>query len=169
MITNIRYAKHSDLNSIIKIIRLCANYMISDDIFQWNNTYPNKEIIQKDIEHNEMHVYETKSEIIGCIVISETKDQEYKSVKWLKNNDSCIYIHRLAVNPVHQNSGIGNKLMDYAENYARKKQLTSVRLDTFSKNLKNQKFYERRGYVKLESIYYPLQSDSPFYCYELLL
>ena len=53
--------------------------------------------------------------------------------------------------------------------YGRKKQLTSVRLDTFSKNLKNQKFYERRGYVKLESIYYPLQSDSPFYCYELLL
>ena len=59
--------------------------------------------------------------------------------------------------------------MDYAEKYGRKKQLTSVRLDTFSKNLKNQKFYERRGYVKLENIYYPSQSDSPFYCYELLL
>lgn len=167
--TNIRYAKNSDLNLIMKIIRLCANHMISNNIFQWNNLYPNEEIIQKDIEHKEMLVYETKNEIISCIVISEIKDKEYQSVKWLKNNDSCIYIHRLAVNPLHQNSGIGNKLMEYAENYARNKQLTSVRLDTFSKNLKNQKFYENRGYKKLESIYFPLQSESPFYCYELLL
>ena len=116
-----------------------------------------------------MLVYETKKEIIGCIVVSEKQDQEYQSVRWLKNNDSCIYIHRLAVNPAHQNLGIGNKLMEYAENYARKKQLNSVRLDTFSKNLKNQKFYEKRGYIKLESIYFPLQSKFPFYCYELLL
>ena len=167
--TNIRYAKYSDLNSIMKIVRLCANHMISNNIFQWNNLYPNKETILRDIEHKEMLVYETKNEIIGCIVVSEKKDQEYQSVRWLKNNDSCIYIHRLAVNPAHQNLGIGNKLMEYAENYARKKQLNSVRLDTFSKNLKNQKFYEKRGYIKLEGIYFPLQSESPFYCYELLL
>lgn len=169
MITSIRYAKYSDLNSIMKIIRLCADHMISNNILQWNNLYPNKEIIQKDIEHKEMLVYETKNEIIGCIVISETKDKEYESVKWLENNDSCIYIHRLAVNPTFQNSGIGNKLMEHAENYARKKQLTSVRLDTFSKNIKNQKFYEKRGYEKLENIYFPLQSEFPFYCYELLI
>jgi ribosomal protein S18 acetylase RimI-like enzyme len=59
-------------------------------------------------------------------------------------------------------------MMSYAEDYARKKLYYSVRLDTFSKNLKNQKFYEQRGYIKLGEIYFPKQSKYPFYCYELI-
>jgi len=33
----------------------------------------------------------------------------------------------------------------------------------------NQKFYELRGYKKLGSIYFPKQSEHPFYCYEFVL
>ena len=65
-----------------KLDSLTNNPSLKIPYIGWNK------IIQKDIEHNEMYVYETKNEIIGCIVISETKDQEYKSVKWLKNNKS---------------------------------------------------------------------------------
>ncbi|MBT8264540.1 MAG: GNAT family N-acetyltransferase, partial [Muriicola sp.] len=59
-------------------------------------------------------------------------------------------------------------LMDFAETYARENQFMSVRLDTFSKNERNQRFYEARGYQKLEEIYFPNQSKDPFYCYEFV-
>jgi ribosomal protein S18 acetylase RimI-like enzyme len=59
--------------------------------------------------------------------------------------------------------------MDFAEQHAIENNYTSIRLDTFSKNKRNQLFYELRGYKKLEDIYFPKQSEFPFNCYELVL
>jgi len=59
--------------------------------------------------------------------------------------------------------------MNFAEEFAQQKGYASLRLDTFSQNIQNQRFYERRGYEKLESIYFPKQSEHPFFCYELVL
>ena len=74
----------------------------------------------------------------------------------------------MAIHPEHQRKGYAKKLMDFAEATAKENNATSVRLDTFSQNHRNQKFYEARGYQKLESIYFPKQSKHPFYCYELV-
>jgi len=59
--------------------------------------------------------------------------------------------------------------MQYAEDCAVKKNVASIRLDTFSQNPRNLNFYESRGYKKLAPIYFPKQSKHPFYCYELVL
>ena len=59
--------------------------------------------------------------------------------------------------------------MNFAETYAKENNYNSVRLDTFSQNKRNQKFYEQRGYKRLGDIYFPKQSEHPFYCYELYL
>ncbi|HET8854785.1 MAG TPA: GNAT family N-acetyltransferase, partial [Salinimicrobium sp.] len=45
----------------------------------------------------------------------------------------------------------------------------SVRLDTFSQNQRNQKFYVKRGYSRLGDIYFPKQSEFPFHCYEKII
>ena len=67
-------------------------------------------------------------------------------------------------------SGKGlEKLSKIFEKYAKEKKFASVRLDTFSVNKRNLKFYESRGYQRLEGIYFPKQSEFPFYCYELIL
>jgi ribosomal protein S18 acetylase RimI-like enzyme len=59
--------------------------------------------------------------------------------------------------------------MDFAENYGRQNNYESIRLDAFSKNTRNQRFYEQRGYIRLENVYFLNQSQDPFYCYELIL
>jgi ribosomal protein S18 acetylase RimI-like enzyme len=68
-----------------------------------------------------------------------------------------------------QSKGYAQQLMGFAENYGRKNNYESIRLDTFSKNTRNQKFYEQRGCVRLENVYFLNQSQDPFYCYELIL
>ena len=75
----------------------------------------------------------------------------------------------LATHPEQWGSGLGQELMDFAKNFAREEKYESVRLDTFSLNKRNHKFYEARGYQRLGNIYFPKQSEAPFYCYELLL
>ena len=165
----IRAAKISEIPDILNITKACALKMSENGIFQWNQHYPSKIAFEVDIGRNELYVLEIGTRIIGTIVISDFMDEEYKPIKWLAPTHKNIYIHRLAVHPVHQGKGYAQILMEYAENYAKNNTYNSIRLDTFSQNNRNQKFYEKRGYQKLESIYFPKQSEFPFFCYELLL
>lgn len=165
----IRKATYIDIDSILKITKACAEFMIKKDIFQWNEHYPNKAVFEKDVLRDELYVIEYKSKIIGCIAISTYMDKEYFSNKWLTSNKKNIYIHRLAVHPKYQGKGFAQQLMNFAEQFAVTNKFQSVRLDTFSQNKRNQKFYELRNYKKLEEIYFPKQSTYPFYCYELVL
>jgi ribosomal protein S18 acetylase RimI-like enzyme len=142
--------------------------MIQNGIFQWNEYYPSEAIFKKDISRKELYVLVHNSSIVGCITISKFMDVEYEPVQWLSQNNRNIYIHRLAIHPDHQKKGYARQLMDFAETYARDNKFISIRLDTFSQNERNQKFYETRGYRKLEEIYFPNQSADPFYCYELV-
>ena len=97
------------------------------------------------------------------------KDEEYEPIAWLTPDGKNYYIHRLAVHPDFQHQGLARKLMDFAEQQVKSMNGASVRLDTFSQNRRNQKFYEARGYTRLGNIYFPKQSEHPFYCYELVL
>lgn len=164
----IRKATETDIEPLLRITNACAKAMIANKIYQWNAHYPNKTAFKNDIERNALYVLEINKKSVGCIVISTLMDAEYIPIKWLTPNRNNIYIHRLAVCPKHQGKGYAQQLMDFAEQYALKNNYNSIRLDTFSQNKRNQKFYELRGYKKLGDIYFPKQSNYPFHCYELV-
>jgi len=166
---NIQKAEISDLEALHSITKSCGKQLIDQGIFQWNEMYPSKEILQKDIELQQIWKLVDVNNIIGIVVLSEIEDNEYKTVKWLTKNNRNLYIHRLAIDPNYQGKGYAQKLMNFAENYAKDNNYNAIRLDTFSQNKRNQDFYEKRNYVKLESIYFPNQSEFPFYCYEKFL
>ena len=164
----IRLAQKSDLDRVLQITRLCASEMESRKIFQWNQHYPDRQSFVNDINNSELYVYCIQDMVIGCVSICAFMDEVYNKVSWKTDGKNSVYIHRLAVDPKHQKQGIGSKLMDFAENESKLRGFESIRLDTFSQNIVNQNFYEKRGYVKLGDIYFPLQSEHPFHCYELL-
>ena len=165
----IELAVISNLDRVKEIAECCATDMINRNIFQWNEKYPSKKIFKEDIESNSLYLAKINQEIVGCIMLSENKDDVYKDIKWLSEDNINLYIHRLAVHPQFQKKGIGKKMMDFAEKYAKSNNYESVRLDTFSKNKRNNIFYENRGYIKLGNVYFPKQSRFPFHCYEKLI
>ncbi len=165
----IKKASILDLDQLYSITKSCAKQMIENSIFQWDENYPSKEILQKDIDLQQIWKLEVQDVIIGIIVLTEIEDQEYQDVKWLTKNNNNLYIHRLAIEPKYQRKGYAQKLMNYAENYALKNNYSSIRLDTFSKNKRNQEFYKKRNYKKLAYVYFPNQSEFPFYCFEKVL
>lgn len=166
----IRKAGLTDLASVKSLTEACAESMQEKGIFQWNENYPSLERLQEDIREGEMYVLEEDGEIQGIIVLTPKMDEEYVPIEWLTpKNSRNLYVHRLATKPANWGSGSGRELMDLAEAFARENGYTSVRLDTFSQNKRNQRFYEARGYKRLGNIYFPKQSEYPFYCYELVL
>lgn len=158
----------TDIAELLRVTKACAQAMIANGIYQWNENYPSYEAFEKDIEIGQLWVLKEDNNIIGSVVISELIDEEYKVIKWLTPNTQNIYIHRLAVHPEYQGKGLAQKLMDFSEMYAKENGFSSVRLDTFSGNKRNNTFYKKRGYQKLGDIYFPKQSEHPFHCYELV-
>jgi ribosomal protein S18 acetylase RimI-like enzyme len=165
----IQPAKISEIPNILTMTNACRIHMESKNIFQWTEEYPSKEKFLMDIERGELFLLKKEHKLIGCIVMSTLMDEEYRDVAWLSKNSKNLYIHRLAVHPEEQGKGYAQQLMAFAEKHAKENGFVSIRLDTFSQNIRNQKFYEARGYKRLEDIYFPNQSVYPFYCYERLV
>ena len=167
--TDIRLAEEKNLPEIKKLTEACAIAMEEKGIFQWNEHYPSLEKLQADILKKELFALLESNIIKGIVVLTDHMDEEYIPIEWLTKSGNNLYIHRLATHPSVWSKGYGQKLMDFAEEFARQNDYDSVRLDTFSKNHRNQKFYESRGYRRLGDIFFPKQSEYPFHCYELVL
>ena len=165
----IRKANLKDLHSVKKIAEACATNMINQGVFQWNEHYHSLAIFKKDIEEENLYVIDLDGIVYGCIMFSEEKDPLYNTINWLTPDRSNLYLHRLAIHPLQQKKGWGKKLMDFAENYALENGNISIRLDTFSQNLRNNTFYKARGYTRLGDVYFVKQSTFPFHCYEKVL
>lgn len=165
----IRPAKLTDIPYIIGLTKACAADLCRKGIYQWNENYPSREAFMVDLERGELWVMEQQGHIMGCMALSEVMDEEYREVEWIAPTVDNRYVHRLAIHPEFQRRGYARQLMDHAEARARSEGAVSIRLDTFSQNSRNQKFYENRGYNRLGSVYFHQQSTDPFYCYELLL
>lgn len=165
----IRRAKISEIPEIMVITEACAAHMITNGIHQWNEHYPNAAAFENDIRRKELYVLVLNGNISGTVVVSTCMDPEYEPIQWSTPNGNSVFVHRLSVHPLLQGKGYARQLMDFVENKARYHKHDAVRLDTFSQNKRNQKFYETRGYRKLTDIFFPKQSVHPFHCYELIL
>ncbi len=167
MISN---GKPEELDAILALTRACGKHMRENGIDQWDEHYPDRDSLKRDIETNTLFVYRENNEILGIIVLNETQDPEYADIHWsTSDTDRNIVVHRLAVSPEHQGKGIARKIMDFAEEWAKENQYDAIRLDTFSQNPRNQRFYKNRGYTELGSVYLSYKKEHPYFCYELLL
>lgn len=166
----IRLADIKEADRIVNICKRCGLFLRKNGIDQWDENYPRIEIIQEDIENQTLFVYTENEKILGLVVLNENQDEEYSEINWLTDSASRnIVVHRLAVDPEQQGKGIARKLMDFAELYAVEKEYNSIRLDTFSQNKRNQRFYSNREYTNLGPVFLKYKKEHPYFCYEKLI
>jgi ribosomal protein S18 acetylase RimI-like enzyme len=63
------------------------------------------------------------------------------------------------------NRGYAQKLMDFAENFAKENNYSSIRLDAYSQNERVIEFYKKRNYFIRGNINFP-ERKHPFHCME---
>ena len=166
----ISHGKPEELDAILELTRACGRHMRENGIDQWDENYPDRGSLERDIHSKTLFAYRENDEVLGIVVLNETQDPEYAEMNWTTSeSDRNIVVHRLAVSPNHQGKGIARKIMDFAEDWAKEHQYDSIRLDTFSQNPRNQRFYKNRGYTELGSVFLSYKKEYPYFCYELLL
>ena len=164
----IRKAQTSDLDNIMKMYKSCVAGMLKNGIDQWDDTYPDTETIAQDLESQTYYVAEENGKIIGGINIDKNQDPTYLDINWQDASNQFLVVHRLGVKEESWGDGIGKSLMIFTEELVKKKDLKSIRLDTYSGNPKAMEFYIRLGYRELGAI--NLKPDkNEYYCFEKII
>ena len=164
----IKIAKISDIESIMNMYDSCVRGMINEGINQWDNEYPNRDIIKNDIKAETYYVALLKNKVIAGVNIDQKQDNQYLDVKWKDKTNSFLVVHRLAVSKNWWGKGIGRLLMLYAEDLVIQKKLKSIRLDTYSENPLAISFYKKLGYEELGAINLK-PNKKEYYCFEKII
>ncbi|MGG7178728.1 GNAT family N-acetyltransferase [Clostridium paraputrificum] len=145
----LRQGRLEDLDYIVAIKNKAIEFY-KDSGINWTEDYPNKEVFKKDIEKSELFIL-GKEDIIGIVVLNDEEDINYKKVKWEKRERNLV-IHRLFINPEYARKGMGKKLLEEVEFYARSNNIMSIKLDTNTGNKGAQSLYRSMGYKLIDEI-----------------
>ncbi|MDR2601634.1 MAG: GNAT family N-acetyltransferase [Spirochaetaceae bacterium] len=141
-----------DLKEVVKIYKDVVKNMIANNVFQWDETYPNEDILKEDILKEQMFAGMLNNEIASIFVLNKEFDNEYLKTKWEYKNDDFIVLHRICVKVNFQNKGVGTKTMKMIEEKMKIDGIKSIRLDAFSENPYSLKMYNKLGYKKVGEV-----------------
>lgn len=78
-----RHAKNEDLDKIMKIIDETVKEMNENGNFQWDESYPNREVFINDIKEGTLYAaVNDRDEVIGISVANFDSFEEYDNLEW---------------------------------------------------------------------------------------
>lgn len=163
--SKIEKGQSSELDTIFQMYLNAKHQLEQNGIYQWTTNYPTLSILQEDLKKGVLYTLQLQNEIIGAINISEEQEDEYQSINWQYNDSKVLVIHRLVIDPKHQQQGYAKQLMDFAEDVAIQNKYTSIRLDVYSQNINAINFYKKREYFSRGEVNFP-ERAYPFHCME---
>lgn len=154
-----------DQAHVTALLKSCMQHMRNNGIDQWNETYPNEQIVKEDLDSNALYIVKADGGILAVMTLDEQQPPEYGTVPWTVQSGKALVIHRLAVHPNHQGRGLAKLLVEFAERKAREGKYDSIRLDAYTGNPPALRLYEKFGYEARGEVWFPSRLK-PFYCYE---
>lgn len=165
---HIRLAEPGDLDQIWALAQRAVAKMNAEGSEQWGADYPTRDHYAGDIARGELWCAATADgKVLGAACVNQNEDPAYAGVAWSVPGPAMSF-HRAAVDPAYQRAGVATALLKQAIALARAAGVASMRLDTYSKNVKMQGLFEKLGFVRRGEIRLhgrPL----PYPAFELLL
>jgi ribosomal protein S18 acetylase RimI-like enzyme len=159
-------ASPSDIPEIMSLISAAVKKMIADGLYQWDEQYPNVEVITDDISAGNLFKISEKDRIAGVIVLNEQYFPQYNDLAWEDTGGKFLIVHRLCVHPDYQGQGYAQKLMRFAEEYTKKNGYSSIRLDTYTSNQRALALYDSLNYRRVGMVTF---RKGLFQCFEKVL
>ncbi len=150
-----RKAEISDIDSIWVILQQAILRRKMDGSEQWQDGYPNPEIIQKDIEKGEGFVLTEDEKIIGYCAVLINNEPAYADIKgkWLTDNDFVVF-HRVAISEKYIGKGLSKIMIQHIEDYAIDNTIFSLKVDTNFDNIAMMKILDKSGFTYCGEVYF---------------
>lgn len=164
----IEKATTKNILEVMYLLQHCIEDFNKNSVYQWNASYPDYFKLLKEVERESLFMVKTKGVCIGTITIDEKQEEVFNDVEWKNTSENFLVIHRIAVFPSWQKKGVGRKLIEFAEEFAKDNNFKSIRLDVSSSSEHLIKLYKSIGFDYTGDIVYPKQKE-PFKCLEKVI
>ncbi|TAH63093.1 MAG: GNAT family N-acetyltransferase [Gottschalkiaceae bacterium] len=164
-----RKATEADIDSIMEIINQAQTWFKERGINQWQNNYPNPEIIKKDIDNSYGYILLKDNVVVSYVALIFDGEITYNSIyngEWI-SNDKYAVIHRMAVESGYKGQGLASVIFNYVEELCYEKKVHSIKVDTHEDNIPMQKLLYKNGFQYCGIIY--LEDKSKRIAFEKIL
>ncbi len=132
--------------------------------------YPIEADFQRAIEAGTLYLGELEGRLAAGMVVTQGTDKTYGNPPWRVDAPDLetAVIHTLGVSPDFAGQGLGLDMMRQAAELARERRWKALRLDVLENNVPAQRFYERAGfvYIQTKQIWYESTGLVSFLLYE---
>lgn len=164
----LRPARPDDLDQIWALVQRAVAKMNGEGSMQWNADYPLREDYAEDIRCGSLWCAAAgDGQILGTACIDREEDPAYREIPWTVPGPA-MFVHRAAVDPEVQRTGVATALLEKAAELAREKGLPALRLDTYCENSGMRRLLEKLRFCRTGEFCQPFR-PRPFFAYELAL
>ena len=143
-----RQAIASEVPQIWEIIQQAIVRRKNDGSQQWQDGYPNENVIKQDITKGIGYVLIDDNIVAGYAAILFNDEPAYEQLKgtWLTNGDFAV-VHRVAISDDYLGKGLAQKIFLFVEDLAKGNNVFSIKVDTNFDNIPMLKILEKLGYT----------------------
>ncbi len=161
-----------DIDEIVPILEEARRTIASLGINQWQDGYPNREVIEEDVRLDRSYVLLKDGHVIGTFAMIPDGEPLYDVIEdghWTTGDDNWSYnaVHRVAIAVSSRGSGASTQMIRFAGDLTRMSGKTSVRIDTHEGNRVMRRMLEKHGFVHCGTIH--LANGDPRVAYELIV
>ncbi|CUQ16035.1 GNAT family N-acetyltransferase [Clostridium baratii] len=151
----LRKSVNEDINNIMQIIDEAKEALKEQGIDQWQNGYPNADVIRNDILNNDSYVFIKNNEIVATLAVSFDGEKTYDKIydgNWISNDEFAV-IHRIAITSKYKGTGIASEIIKMIEAMCLDKDVHSIKVDTHEFNIPMQKLLKKNDFKYCGVIY----------------
>ena len=146
----IRKATADDIAGIVKIYdEILTEEEAGRMTTGWiRGIYPTEKVALTALEKGDLFVCEDDGRIVASMRINREITPEYDLADWEfeATKDEYMVLHLLTVSPSAKARGIGRKMLEFYENFARQNGCKYLRMDTNERNTRARKIYAKYGF-----------------------
>lgn len=155
---NIRRASCFDIDAVMPVISSAQKYLADQEIDQWQDDFPNRDVIMHDIVSAEAYVLTDGKDIAGYFVLYAPPEPVYEALEngsWLYKGDNYSAMHRVAISENYRGQGLAHIIYNKCEERSVELGYDSLRVDTHPDNKIMRHMAESHGFMECGIVFYP--------------
>ncbi|TLG76760.1 GNAT family N-acetyltransferase [Culicoidibacter larvae] len=166
----IDWVQEDELAAVMEMVKSAVAWMQAGGSKQWDETYPNVEVMSNDIAKQQLLGVYCDGVLAGFAAVDYTPHKEYYTVNWQCETDPILIVHRIVVDPNMHGMGLAQRLLGAVKDYAIAQGATAIHTDTHHGNASMAGVFKKCGYVQGAPIILGHKKElGNYYTYELVL
>ena len=148
----IRLAFPNEVDAVMKVIEDARKTLAKAGSDQWQNGYPNADIIIDDIISGQAYVALEEGELLAYAAVTKSPEKAYEAIyngSWEGREPEYLVFHRIAISRDVQGQGVAQTFLEgLIEGF----DYLDFRSDTHAENKAMQHIFEKLGFKKVGKV-----------------